>query len=160
VPAPRPAEPERWVVGLLSVTEERARAEARTKLEQEVADWLEPHNVPRSWAPPARLIDGMIRESKVARVDKDYGTLYEVRLRPDFSPERLATLRKVYQDQVVRGRLVLLGSILAFVLTCLAALTGYIRTDEATKGYYTNRLRMLAAAGVGAAGVAIYHWIA
>ena len=45
----------------------------------------------------------------------------------------------------------------AFVLICLAAVSGYIRTDEATKGYYTNRLRMLAAAGVGAAGVVIYQ---
>ncbi len=52
------------------------------------------------------------------------------------------------------------GGILAFVLVCLAALSGYIRADEATKGYYTNRLRMLAAAGVGAAGVIVYKMVA
>jgi len=49
---------------------------------------------------------------------------------------------------------------LGFVLICLAAISGYIRTDEATKGYYTNRLRMLTAAGVGAAGVLIYQVLA
>ncbi|QEH38690.1 IgA FC receptor precursor [Aquisphaera giovannonii] len=159
-PATRPAEPERWVVGLVSVTEERAHAEARKKLEQEVSDWLESHDIPRSWTPPARLVEGMIRESRISRIDKEYGTVYEVRIRPDFSPERMATLRQAYRDQLVRGRLVLLGSALAFVLTCLAALSGYIRADEATRGYYTNRLRMLTAVGVGAAGGAIYHWIA
>ena len=53
-----------------------------------------------------------------------------------------------------------LGGALAFVLICLAAVSGYIRADEATKGYYTNRLRMLAAAGVGAAGVVIYRMVA
>ena len=52
-----------------------------------------------------------------------------------------------------------LAGLLVFVLICLAAVSGYIRTDEATKGYYTNRLRMLAAAGVGAAGAAIYQMI-
>ncbi|WP_165221781.1 hypothetical protein [Aquisphaera insulae] len=159
-PQPTTAGPDRWVVGLVSVTEERAQDEARKRLEKEVADWLESHDIPRSWAPPARLIDGMVRENKLSRIDKEYGTVYEVRIRPDFSAERLASFRKVYQDHVVRNRLVLLGSLLAFVLTCLAGLAGYIRADEATRGYYTNRLRMLAALGVGAAGGAIYHWMA
>ena len=62
--------------------------------------------------------------------------------------------------QLVHRRLVVLGGSLAFVLICLAAVSGYIRADEATKGYYTNRLRMLAAAGVGAAGVVIYQMVA
>ena len=53
-----------------------------------------------------------------------------------------------------------LGGALGFVLICLAAVSGYIRADEATKGYYTNRLRMLAAAGVGAAGVILYKMVA
>jgi hypothetical protein len=44
-------------------------------------------------------------------------------------------------------------------LMCLASVSGYIRADEATKGYYTNRLRMLAAAGVGAGGVLIYQMV-
>ena len=42
----------------------------------------------------------------------------------------------------------------------LGAVSGYIRADEATKGYYTRRLRMLAAAGVGAAGVILYRMVA
>ena len=42
-------------------------------------------------------------------------------------------------------------------MICLAAVSGYIRADEATKGYYTKRLRLLAAAAVGASGVLIYQ---
>jgi transposase len=49
---------------------------------------------------------------------------------------------------------------MGFVLTCLAAFAGYIRADEATRGYYTNWLRALAAAGVGASGVLIYQLLA
>jgi hypothetical protein len=67
---------------------------------------------------------------------------------------------KVYNQQLVRRRLFHLGGSLGFILICLAAVSGYIRADEATKGYYTNRLRMLAAAGVGAAGVVIYQMLA
>jgi hypothetical protein len=59
-------------------------------------------------------------------------------------------LVEAYDRELVRHRLATLGGTLAFVLICLAAISGYIRADEATKGYYTNRLRMLAAAGVGA----------
>ena len=50
--------------------------------------------------------------------------------------------------EVVARRLVTLGGSLGFVLVCLASLAGYIRADEATKGYYTHWLRAIAAAGV------------
>jgi hypothetical protein len=66
----------------------------------------------------------------------------------------------VFHREQVRDRLTVLGGIFGFVLICLAAISGYIRTDEATKGYYTNRLRMLTAAGVGAGGVLIYQMLA
>ncbi len=65
-----------------------------------------------------------------------------------------------YNRDLVRHRLVTLGGSLGFVLICLAAVSGYIRADEATKGYYTNRLRLLAAAGVGAAGVIVFKMVA
>ena len=102
----------------------------------------------------------MILETRVRPIVKDYGTVYEAELRVDVSPERKARLVAVYQRQLVHQRLVLLGGTLAFFLTCLAAVSGYIRADEATKGYYTNRLRLLAAAGVGASGVLIYQMVA
>ena len=108
----------------------------------------------------------MILETKIKPVVKDqapykdYGKLYVAELRVDVSPERLAGLTETYQHQLVQSRMVFLGGALAFILTCLVAISGYIRADEATKGYYTNRLRMLAAAGVGAAGMAIYQMVA
>lgn len=148
------------VVGLVSATEERAREEARKKLDEEVSAWLEPHGIPRSWNPPRGLVDEMIRETRIKPITKDYGTVYEAELSVDMSPRRRYRLSESYQHQLVNGRLVLFAGALAFVLACLAAVSGYIRADEATKGYYTNRLRVVAAAGVGAAGMAIYHLIA
>jgi hypothetical protein len=156
------------VPGLISITPERSRQEARKQLESMVTDWLEAAGVPRTWTPPVRLIDAMIVDgSKVDTVVKDddplfkdHETLYEAKLKVDVSPERRATFVRAYQHQLVQKRMGFLGAGLAFVLACLAAISGYIRTDEVTKGYYTNRLRLLAAVGVGAAGVAILRMVA
>ena len=78
----------------------------------------------------------------------------------DASPKHRAALVAEYNRELVQRRLVNLGGTLAFILSCLAVVSGYIRTDEKTKGYYTNYLRLLAAAGVGAAGVVIYRMVA
>jgi hypothetical protein len=147
------------VIGQLSATEERAKADARRKLRDEVAGWLDP-DVPSHWAPPPQLFDSMVLETHIKPIHKDYGTLYEATLTVDKSPQRRTALIALYNRQVVERRLATGAGTLAFILICLAAVSGYIRADEATKGYYTNRLRMLAAAGVGAAGVVLYHMVA
>ena len=150
---------QRLLIGLISATEERARDEARKQLEKEVSDWLELSGVPRFWKPSARLIDAMIIDANVEPVVKDYGTLYVAKLRLDVSPERRASFVESYKRELVHRRMVLLGGSLGFVLICLGAIASYIRADEITRGYYTNRLRLLAAGGVGAAGVLIYQML-
>jgi len=147
----------RLLTGLISATEERAKEEARKQLEKEVTDWLELSGVPRSWKPSTQQIDAMIIETSVEPVVKDYGTLYVAKLRLDVSPEQRTSFIESYKRQLVHRRMVLLGGTLSFILVCLGAISGYIRADEVTKGYYTNRLRLLAAGGVGAAGVLIYQ---
>jgi hypothetical protein len=102
----------------------------------------------------------MILETRTTPVVKDYGTLHETKLTIDASPARRTALVEAYNHELVRHRLASLGGMLAFVLSCLGVICGYVRADEATKGYYTTRLRMLAAAGVGAAGVIIYQIVA
>jgi hypothetical protein len=146
------------VTGRLSATEQRARDDARLQLDRVVAEWLEPE-VPRSWKAPKRLVDALVLENRVKPVEKDLGTLFEATIRADLSPARRNEIAETYHRELVARRLALLGGVLAFVLTCLAALAGYIKADEATKGYYTNRLRVAAAAGVGASGVLIYQML-
>jgi hypothetical protein len=147
------------VTGQLSATRERAVADARHQLRDRVGHWLDPE-VPGSWSPPARMIDEMILgEPSFKQIQKDYGELFEATLTVDTAPARRNALIEVYNRQLVEQRMASLGGALAFVLICLAAVSGYVRADEATKGYYTNRLRLLSAAGVGAAGVIIYHMV-
>jgi hypothetical protein len=147
------------IIGLLSATEDRAIGAAHHRLESELTDWLEGVGIPRSWKPPTHEVDRMILETKVQPIVKDYGTLYEAKLRVDVSPEQRASFVKTHHLQVVHWRMAMLGGLLAFVLTCLAAISSYIRADEVTKGYYTNRLRVLTLTAVGAAGGLIYHLV-
>jgi len=147
------------VTGRLSATEERARDDARHKLERLLSEKLAPE-VPLTWKAPTELIDGMIRQIVVVPRERDYGTVYEATLKVDLSAPRLARIVEAYHREEVAKRLALLGALLMFVLVCLAVVSGYINADEATKGYYTNRLRLAAAAGVGAAGVVLYRMLA
>ena len=144
--------------GRISATEQRAKADALRQLREDVAVWLEPQ-ISSSWSITDRQLEAMIVETRITPVEKPYATLYVAELDADFSGGRRADLVHSYQQTLVRNRMLTLAGLLVFVLICLAAVSGYIRTDEATKGYYTNRLRMLAAAGVGAAGAVIYQMI-
>ncbi len=147
------------IKGRPSATRERAEKDARVHLVRRVSEWLNP-DVPLAWATPESLVDELIADRHVETIEKDYGTIFLSALRVEFAPERRAEIVEAYNRQLVGRRLLTLGGGLGFALVCLAATAGYIRADEATKGYYTNRLRLLAAAGVGAAGVALYHAIA
>jgi len=127
-----------------------------------VTDWLTPE-VPHSWTPPATLVDRMVLAPELKQIDNYHNLgrkLYQATLRCDFSTAHRADIVRAYESTVAARRLSVLGVVLGFVLACLAALAGYIRADEATKGYYTNRLRLVAATAVGAAGVVAYRLVA
>jgi len=87
-------------------------------------------------------------------------SLYRAGQKLDFSPSRRAQIIGMYRRDLANWRMQKLGGGLALALVGLAVLSGYIKADEATKGYYTNRLRLVAAAGLGAAGVAAYRFLA
>jgi len=146
----------RTVSGKLMTTPERAKQDARKQLDRAVQKWLSDAGVPASWSPPRRMVDGLILDSHVQPDARPDFTVYQAAYRVDFSPRRRDQIFQVYDREVVGRRLALGIGGLAFVLVSLAGLAGYIRADEATRGYYTNRLRLAAAAGVGAAGVALY----
>jgi hypothetical protein len=149
----------RQVLGQVSATEERAKADARRQLVEEVRSWLDPQ-VPMSWLPPGHLVDDLVVETRVTPEEKPYGTVYTAALDVAFDADRRGRLIEAYRADVVSDRILKLGAVFGFLLVCLASTSGYIRADEATKGYYTNRLRLAAAAAVGASGVLIYQMLA
>ncbi|MGE3821002.1 MAG: hypothetical protein AB7I30_16440 [Isosphaeraceae bacterium] len=144
------------ITGRLSATEDRAKADARVALIETIREKLD-GQVPSSWPIPDDFLDAMTREVKISTVEKEYGTLYEAKLTVDASPARLEDITSRYRHEHRLKRLAVLGGGLLFLLVGLGTFSGYVRADEATKGYYTKRLRLVAAAGLGAAGLAIYR---
>jgi len=152
----------REVTGDRCANTARAEADARRQLQVEVKKWLAEAGVDPSWVPPKAILNSMVlgRPDFTPEIIHDLDTdlsLVRATITADFSEHRRAELLKVYHRQVGGRRLVYLGGGLTLLLVSLAAVSGYIRADEATKGYYTNRLRLIAAAGVGAAGVVVYR---
>jgi hypothetical protein len=174
----------RVLVGRLSASEDRARQDLQKLVEREVSDWLAA-DVPPSWKLPAPLLESIVDGSytqEVARnliptatesgseseatatpeipgLDGLY-TLYRAGQKLDFSSERRTAIVAEYHRELATQRMQRLGGGLALALVGLAVLSGYIRADEATKGYYTNALRLAALAGLGASGVAAYRMFA
>jgi hypothetical protein len=154
------------IKGELSISRDRALRNAREQFEHLVSDWLSRDRVPGDWKAPRSLINRLILASHVEPVVRDnldieldeYPVWYEGAYRLDFSQARKAEILAAYGRDVAQDRMKVIAGIIAFVLACLAALAAYIRADEATKGYYTNKLRLAAAAAVGAAGVAAYRF--
>lgn len=145
------------VVSELKSTTERAEQDARVKVSEAVMGWLVPE-VPTSWKAPQGLVNSVVVGSPTMRsVEREYATLEQAALTVDLSPKKRAAFLKAYHREQGLQRLASLGAVLTFVLACLGIVTSYIRTDEATKGYYTNRLRLAAAAGVGAGGFLLYR---
>lgn len=157
-PSPAP-EGVRPIVSDLRANEGNALADLRAKIDAAISDWLAQAGVPRSWTPRRELTDPMLRTRPEVRLaeSRDYGDLYEATALVEFTRDHRARLVDDYRRWAASRRLGQLGSVLGFILACLAIFAGYIRTDEATRGYYTNRLRLLAAASVGAAGVVLYR---
>jgi hypothetical protein len=146
------------VSGRLSATEERAIKDAHDRLATVAAERVH-DRVPSSWKIPSNLLDGMVQETRMKKIDHEYGPFYEATLAVDFSPRRRDAIVGAYEHEQVVKRLTVLGGGFGFLLVCLASLSGYIKADEATKGYYTNKLRLAAAAGVGASGVLLYQML-
>lgn len=144
-------------------TTESAVESLRSRVVAKTSEWLAPTGVPSTWRAPGTLIDAMIvTRPRIESEAKDYAPddqMYRARADVDFSSQNRRLLVGEYHREISAKRLGILGGILALAMGCLGIVAGYIRADEATKGYYTNRLRLLAAAGFGAAGAVVYQWL-
>lgn len=146
--------------GLPMATIPRAHDSAKDQLERAIGEWLRPTGLPADWQPPTAVVDRIVQWGPVEEIPRDYGTVYVQEVRLDTSDTARHRLVEAFEREEAGHRLVRLGGLLAFVLACLAVLNGYIRADEATRGYYTNQLRLAAAAGVGATGYVLYRLLA
>ncbi len=143
-------------------SEDRALADLQKRLEALVGDWLGDAGVPADWQPPATLVQALLRgRPEVELVERrDYADLYQAQVAVSLDPAPRARLVQAYRQEVAARRFSQLGAGLVFVLASLGLVAGYIHTDEATRGYYTNRLRVGVLAALGAGGAILYRVLA
>jgi len=81
---------------------------------------------------------------------------YAVTLKISLDADKFAEIFNHQREQTSRDRMMGLGRTLAIVVAFLAAVSGYLRLEEATKGYYTTWLRVGAISFVGAVGAGMW----
>jgi len=109
-----------------------------------------------------RVAGHLVRE-EVKDFGAPLGTMYRVCLRVGIGPgvrDRFLDEEKVYQVQQrqkwAHERQGQLAQILVGVVALLAAVAGYLRLEDATKGYYTTWLRLAAVTFLGLVGAGIW----
>jgi hypothetical protein len=144
-----------------------AREVAREKLVQAVADFQASQSPPLTGVPSVQLIGTDIKETvlqeKVVVADQKDQTIkiemQGVNLKVEVTPSFYDRLVKLDRQQRKEDRQWLLARLLAIFAVGFVAVGGYLRLDEATKGYYTGLLRLGAVALVGAVGVGLWYVI-
>jgi hypothetical protein len=148
---------ERWA------TKEAARADALEKAAaraESFAAEAEPR-LRNTWPVPTWFVqDHLLREPiYFEEIDWTYGPLYRGHLLLDLSPEKRELILSHWHAAIVKTRMNQIGAGMGFLLVCIMTLLGYLRLDDATRGYYTRWLATGALAVVGGSAAAIYQWI-
>jgi hypothetical protein len=127
------------------------------KLASQDQDWKERTPI----TVPGQKATGLSEQRKVGEEGR---TVYRVLLRVDVAPRDLDEIKKLelkhqqeLRDERARARQMVLVRLLAGIVAILIAVASYLRLEDATKGYYTTLLRVVAVAFVAAvvAGLAL-----
>jgi hypothetical protein len=158
-----PAEQLKLIVSDPMSTPDRAIENLTDQLKHQVNDWLSPDGVPLSWTPPRKVIHRMFVPDPPAleplQLEETDITVFRARKNAAFTPQIRRELLGAYHREVANQRLGTLGGLLAFTLVGLGLVAGYIRADEATKGYFTWPLRALALVIASGASVALVRFL-
>jgi hypothetical protein len=120
---------------------EKASRLARAYLAQSLGDKV------HGWEVPAAYVnDATIAARFVEPVQRDYGTMYRTHLLMELTPEHRLDLEHLWRHQVVRARIGSAVGGLGLIVLVLATAAGYLKLDDATRGYYSGRLKLAALA--------------
>jgi hypothetical protein len=123
--------------------------DARCRLTHDL--WLS-HPPTRDW-----VRQRVVKDAKIVPGPEIDAVTPTVQLTLDLELTREAwrELAEAERQVRVQDRMETMGRVVALLTVLLGAVAGYVRLDEATKGYYTGRLRLVALALVGVASAAI-----
>jgi hypothetical protein len=169
-PGKAPERPDKtWEVVGVGATAEAAELNALRQARERVEEYLTGKYGSRFFLPedPAYL-----RSAGIARTEGDPrptqkkfagqvldGPPLEVTLAVELRPEHVRDLLQQGREQRMGQRQRLAGLGLAGVLVLLVVVAGYLRLEDATKGYYTTLLRLAALSVLGLTGLCLYQLV-
>ena len=115
---------------------------------KQACDWLSIH-ANLGWTPmPDFLRDkGMVRfDEPTEKEFEKAGQMKVVTLHLEITADQARAIQKQARQERMTSRHLLLARVLGGVVCLLLVVGGYLRLEEATKGYYTRRLRWIAVA--------------
>jgi hypothetical protein len=147
-----------WEIRGWGQSREDAELDALKKARTEILDYLREQGVVLEHGPTERDVRPLVKEwsEDESREVQGIGELRQAKLKVELTSKNLAEF--VQQDRQVRSqqRMLWLGKILAVLVALLSAVAGYCRLEEATKGYYTAWLRVVALGFVTAVGAGLW----
>ena len=155
--SPRPAD--LTVTGTFQGSYDEAYRSALEAAPDELVAYLRQQGISLELRPSLQDVKKLVERSDEITGPDVGGMTRKVALHLRVAPERVAEmvrLDRVYRTQL---RMIQLAKVLAALVAVLAAVAGYCRLDELTKGYYTGWLR-LAALGLAGGAVAVLVLIA
>jgi len=149
-----------WTVRGWGETGQDAEQVALSKAREEVLVYLANQEPPLEWTPSVGYVnDHLVKrrsEATSAEAAKRVGAEIEMTLYVEVNKKDIQDMLREDQKLRVQHRQLFLAKILAGLVAFLAAVTGYFRLDEATKGYYTGWLRLAAVGLVGGIGAGLW----
>jgi hypothetical protein len=139
------------VHGGYQASSSRAMQDALGRAQAELVEQLRSQSPPVEWTPPTDFVSKLVKSSDEKKFDdiidssalkEKVGPMYQFTLNVEVTPDAQREILK--NDRAFRGgqRMLVLGKVLAGLVVALAAVAGFIRLDEWTKGYLTNGLRI------------------
>ena len=149
-----------WTITAWGKTVQDGEEVALDRAREEVEDYLARQNPPVHWKPSRHWIDKNLVKTKPHQESKRFddpllGDGVNVTLTLEVGPKQYREILENDREERVQQRELLLARILAGVVALLVAVVGYLRLDEATKGYYTLWLRLGALGLVGGVAAAL-----
>ncbi len=133
-------------------TWESAKQNGLREAEQSVAAHLRELEPTLDWVPAAEDLRrwGMVKEVKHEVVESPrLGRHHRVELLVEVTDRNIQEIRARDRDERALGRHLLSAKLLAALVGLLAAIAGFVRLEELTRGYYSGLLRLLLLLSVG-----------
>jgi hypothetical protein len=144
----------------LQKTREDAWNDALDKARREVVTWLGNQVPLADWEPTLDYVQKqLIKGEPVEKEDFHdplIGSMRKIQLTVEVSTRDRDDLLRLVRRHCARQRMQMLAKALSGLVILLGTFASYVRLDEWTKGYYTNRLRLGAMGLVAAAGTGFY----